>query len=102
MIAYKLFRKRNDGTYGTLFINRRQRLTTSNIYMAEDHQTKGYAHRPGWHCCEKPQAPHLSKKARVWCAVDITDFTSHIRPAKQGGKWYTANYIQILYEVEGQ
>ena len=32
MIAYKLFRKRKDGTYGPLFINRKQRIHTGETY----------------------------------------------------------------------
>jgi len=99
MIAYKLFRKRKDGTYGPLFINRKQRLITDEWYAAEEHPTKGYAYRPGWHCCHSKSAPHLSKKNRVWCEVDINDFTEHVRPANQGGVWYTSNWLRILREI---
>jgi len=100
VLAYKLFRKRKDGTYGPLFINRKQRLLLDVTYDAEDHPTKGYAHRPGWHCCAYPDAPHLSKKDRVWCEVQIDDFTRHMRPANQGGLWYTANKLTILKEID--
>ena len=99
MIAYKLFNKRKDGTYGPLFINRKQRLITDEWYAAEAHPTKGYAYRPGWHCCHSKSAPHLSKKGRVWCEVDINDFTEHVRPASQGGVWYTANWLRIVKEM---
>jgi len=99
VIAYKLFRKRKDGTYGPLFINRKQKLEQGITYTAEDHKTKGYAHRPGWHCCAAPDAPHLSKKDRVWCLVIIDDYTEHMRPANQGGLWYTANKLTILQEL---
>jgi hypothetical protein len=47
MIGYKLFRKRKDGTYGPLFINRSQKILQGETYHAEDHPTKGYAYRPG-------------------------------------------------------
>ena len=58
MIGYKLFRKMRDG-YAPLFINKRLRLREGVIYTMEDHPTKGYAHRPGWHICSTPFAPHL-------------------------------------------
>ena len=99
MIAYKLFRKRKDGTYGPLFINRKQKLLTDVWYFAEDHKTKGYAHRPGWHACAEPLAPHLSKKDRVWCKVIINDLVRHQRPESQGGLWFTANVLKIVEEL---
>jgi len=99
MIAYKLFRKRKDGSYGPLFINRKQKLYDDWWYQAEDHKTKGYAHRPGWHCCAEPLAPHLSKKDRVWCVVEIDDYIEHLRPENQGGLWYTADLLKIIKEL---
>jgi hypothetical protein len=99
MIAYKLFRKRKDGTYGPLFINRKQRVEPMTWYDAESHPTKGFAVRPGWHCCAEPLAPHLSKKDRVWCKVMITQYTEHKRPESQGGLWYTANKLKVLKEL---
>jgi hypothetical protein len=99
MIAYKLFRKRKDGTFGSLFINQRQRLQEGLWYTSESHPTKGFALRPGWHCCAKPEAPHLSTKGRVWCVVKIDDYTGHQRPTNQGGLWYTANSMKILGEM---
>jgi len=99
IVAYKLFRKRKDGTYGPLFINRKQKLSQGVTYDAEDHRTEGYAHRPGWHCCAEPKAPHLSLKERVWCIVLIEDFKEHVKPEHQGGLWYTANKLTILQEL---
>jgi hypothetical protein len=99
MIAYKLFRKRTDNTYGPLFINRKQRLEKDVWYFAEDHKTKGYAHRPGWHSCEKPVAPHLSKKDRVWCKVKINVIVRHQRPESQGGLWFTSEVLKIIEEL---
>ena len=96
MIGYKLFRQRKDGTLGPLFINRKQRLIPKICYQAEDHRTKGYAHRPGWHICSKPEAPHLSKKDRVWAKVRFTEYSIHIRPKNQGGMWFTAKQMTIL------
>lgn len=99
MIAYKLFNKRKDGTYGPLFINRKQKIQKGVLYGAESHPTRGYAYRPGWHCCSTNEAPHLSYKDRVWCKVEIMDYTRHQRPQSQGGLWYTANYMRIIEEL---
>ena len=96
MIAYKLLRQRKDGSLGPLFINRRQQIEVGRTYAAEDHPTKGYAHRPGWHACAQPVAPHLSKTGRVWAKVKLTGTTAHDRPASQGGRWYTARTLKVL------
>ena len=69
--AFKLFRTRKDGTLGPLFINMRLRIEPGAWYEAEDHPTKGFAHRPGWHCGDTPEAPHLSEEGRVWYEVEI-------------------------------
>ena len=99
MTGYKLFRKRKDGTYGPLFINCRQKLIPGVQYIAEEHKTKGFAFRPGWHVCSKPEAPHLSEKGRVWCKVEF-DFRAMIqRPEYQGGIWYLGNTLKILEEI---
>lgn len=99
-LGYKLFRKRKDGSYGPLFINRKAKLLPFVEYEAEDHPTKGYAHRPGWHICGTPSAPHLSKKNRVWCMVAFSGETPHLRPENQGGLWYTAKNMMIIGELE--
>lgn len=95
-IGYKLFRQRKDGTLGPLFINRRQRIELGVAYQAEDHPTKGYAHRPGWHVCSAKRAPHLSEKGRVWAKVAIEGVTEVLRPDCQGGKWYLAARMTVL------
>jgi hypothetical protein len=96
MIGYKLFRQRKDGTLGPLFINRKQKLVVGTKYVAEEHPTKGFAFRPGWHICSEMNAPHLSKKDRVWAKVKFTNYTSHVRPESQGGLWYTAKNMTII------
>ena len=53
--AYKLFRVRKDGTLGPLFINRRQVVPIGEWLTAEEHRTKGFAFRPGWHCTARPE-----------------------------------------------
>jgi hypothetical protein len=93
--AYKLFRLRKNGTLGPLFINRKQVITPGAWLRAETHPTKGYALRPGWHTAHVDSAPHLSKKGRVWRKVTIADYTPHIRPAAQGGLWFTSNWIYV-------
>ena|SRR6056297_733740 len=96
MIAYKLFRQRKDGTLGPLFINARLRVPIGEWMQAEDHPTKGYAHRPGWHCTLKPLAPHLSTKNRVWAKCEIEDYTKFDRPQSQGGTWVLANKLRVI------
>jgi len=98
MIAYKLFRQRKNRTLGSLFINRKQVLEEDVWYTAENHPTKGYSVRPGWHTVDAPVAPHLSKNGRVWMKVEIEDYYQYNRPASQGRKWYIAKQMRILKE----
>ena len=100
MLGYKLFRKRKDGTYGPLFINRSQVIRTGITYPAEDHPTRGYSHRPGWHICRYMHAPHLSTRDRVWCLVEFEHQETLERPASQGGTWYLGRTIRILEEKQ--
>ena len=100
MIGYKLFRKMRDG-YAPLFINKRLRLREGVIYTMEDHPTKGYAHRPGWHVCSKPIAPHLRQGGdRVWCLVDFSRIATIERPLSQGGIWYLGSHMMIIREFK--
>lgn len=99
-IAYKLLRRRKDGTLGPLFINKRQVIPVGEWLTAESHPTKGYAFRPGWHCTVKQDAPHLSKAGRVWCAVEVSDYTTFSRPVSQGGEWVLANRMKVLTVLE--
>ncbi len=101
MIGYKLFRQRKDGSLGPLFINRKQRLCLNIEYKSENHPTKGYAVRPGWHICKEMNAPHLSKKDRIWAKVRFSDYQRVERPVSQGGTWFIANKMTILevYDV---
>jgi hypothetical protein len=96
MLAYKLLTKRKDGSLGPLFINRKARIPFNVWLEAEEHPTRGYAFRPGWHCTRKPTAPHLSEKGRVWAKVEIEDFVEVKRPLNQGGVWYLANKIRVV------
>jgi hypothetical protein len=96
MIGYKLFRLRKDGSLGPLFINARLRVPVGTWLPAEDHPTKGYAHRPGWHIMAKPEAPHLSERGRVWAEVEFEDHETYQRPRAQGGHWYLAKRMRVL------
>jgi hypothetical protein len=98
MIAYKLFHQRKDGSLGPLFINKRRVIPIGAWLQAEDHPTKGYAHRPGWHVAGKCYAPHLTskKEKRVWKEVEIHTYTNLPRPASQGNMWYLAEWIKVL------
>lgn len=96
MKAYKLFRLRKDGTLGPLFINARLRVPVGEWMPAEDHPTKGFAHRPGWHATLEPVAPHLSEKGRVWCEVTLGGTVRRFeRPESQGGTWVLADALRV-------
>lgn len=101
MKAYKLFKLRKDGSLGPLFINAKQRIPLGEWLQAEDHPTKGFAHRPGWHCCFKPHAPHLASclsngQKRVWCEVSVQGIRKYNRPESQGGAWVLAESMQVV------
>jgi len=96
MIAYKLLRKRKNGTLGPLFINRKQVIPIGEWLQSESHPTKGYALRPGWHTTSKPEAPHLSMKGRVWMKVEIEDYEKMVRPKSQGGVWWLSKQMKVI------
>lgn len=98
--AYKLFRRKRDGSLGPLFINRALTLQVGRWYKAETHPTKGFALRPGWHAMEQPVAPHLktslkSGEKRIWCKVSLLGVIPHQRPASQGANWFLAQWLRI-------
>ena len=95
-IVYKLFRRLKSGEITSLFINKTERLKRGVWLIAKEYPTKGYKFRPYWHCTEKPYAPHLSEKNRVWLKVEIENFIEFQRPEHQGGKWYLAKKMKIL------
>ena len=96
MIAYKLLSQRKDGSLGSLFIGRRKRIPVGKWMHAEDIPTKGYAHRPGFHCLAGPVAPHLSERNRVWAKVEIEDFNEFLRPENQGGRWFLSQKMKVV------
>lgn len=99
MVAYKLFRIKGDKLY-PLFINRQQETETGKWLKSQCLPTKGFAVRQGWHCCFLPIAPHLKQnlangEKRVWCEIEVKDFTKYSRPESQGGSWILADQIKI-------
>ena len=100
MKAYKLVRKLKNGNLTSLFINKREPIEFNKWIKSECFPTKGFAVRPGWHCTAKPEAPHLSKKRRVWVEVEIEGVEEFMRPESQGGLWYLADKIKFLRLVQ--
>ena len=101
MKAYKLFKLRADGTLGPLFINASQRIPEGVWLKSEDHPTKGFAHRPGWHCTLKPEAPHLKMNSkRIWCEVEVCETKLYNRPESQGGTWVLAEWLKITRRLD--
>lgn len=97
MIAYKLVRRRKDGSLGPLFIDARLRIPFGEWLPARhDIDKKGFAYRPGWHCTFDMNAPHLSEKDRVWVRCEIEDYETYARPESQGGSWLLAQRIKFL------
>ena len=94
--GWKLFTLRKDGTLGSLFINRRARIEPDKWYEAESYPTKGYKYRPYWHATNVPEAPHLTKKGRVWRKVELKGVTEMKRPFSQGGLWYLAEWLRVV------
>ena len=106
MTAYKLLRRKKDGSLGSLFVGRASRLSFGVTYEARsDLPHPGLAHRPGFHCTHAPYAPHIKMRLkngeeRVWCTVKLSgEITPHQRPASQGGLWYTAEKMRLLREL---
>lgn len=99
MIAYKLIRKLKDGSLSPLFINKKSRIPIGVWLDAEEHPTKGFAFRKGWHCTPKPIAPHLSTKGRIWVEVEIEDTELYNRPESQGGTWVLAQRMKVIREL---
>ena len=101
MRAYKMLKLRRDGTLGPPFIHQALRIPLGVRLEAEDHKTAGYVHRPGWHCFAQPSAPHLAARPnRVWCEVEVEDYTEHHRPARYGGTMYLARYLTVVRILE--
>ena len=101
-VAFKLFRRRCDGSITSLFIDSTSTIKTGEWLPAKhDLQKKGFAVRPGWHTCAKPVARHLRTTGdRVWYKVEICDYVDLIRPQIQGSVWYLSNWMKVLGPVK--
>jgi len=99
ILAYKLFRKRKDGSIGSLFINCRARYTIGKWMKSDCYPTKGFLIRKGWNALQSPIAPHLSKAGRVWYKVGLRGVKEISRPLSQGGIWCIANQMKIIEEL---
>jgi hypothetical protein len=94
-VAYKLFKLRKSQTLGPLFVNTKQVIPFDQWLRAEKFRPTRLAYRPGWHVCERPVAPHLAGRGRVWCEVEVDDFLRVPRPECQGGAWLLAKWIKV-------
>ena len=104
MKAYKLFRIK-DNKLHPLFINRKQVIPLGEWLIAENHPTKGFAVRKGWHCTLQPVAPHLNMKLkngeqRVWVECEVEDVEHYSRPESQGGMWVLAQKLKAVRLME--
>ena len=88
-----------DGSLAPLFINKKSRIPIGEWLEAENHPTKGFSVRKGWHCTLTPVAPHLSEKGRVWVQVEVEDTELYNRPESQGGMWVLAQRMKVIKEV---
>lgn len=105
--VYKLFKQRKDGSLGPLFINRKLRVPVGEWMEAEDHPTKGFAHRPGWHCTYLPHAPHIMLEPkvgpkRVWAECEARGTKTYKRPESQGGKWVLADELKVVRVLDAE
>ena len=100
MTGYKLFRVKENGDITSLFINKSEALPLDEWMEHENHPTKGFKERPGWHCCRVAHAPHLGEKGRAWYRVEMEGVRKEIRPESQGGVWYLADRIKIIARVK--
>lgn len=98
--AFKLVEVDSEGNLYSLFIHKQDPLPLGRWMQAENHPTKGFAERPGWHCTLKADAPHLKLRPkrgrrRMWVRVDVEGYRTFNRPESQGGAWVLAERMRI-------
>lgn len=102
--GYKLFEEKNGVLY-PLFIDKGTPVPMNTWLPAENHPTKNFAPRPGWHIGEIPDAPWLKgydgtdkgvyksrfrNGSRVWCLVEYPTEVDWSERASQYPKhWMT-------------
>ncbi|MCG5526868.1 hypothetical protein LRF89_06695 [Halorhodospira sp. 9621] len=99
-LGYKLMRRMGDG-YAPLYFCRSHRYQLGDWQEAVDGGRKrGYAHRPFFHICQAPDAPHIRLRApRVWLLCEFQPHQVFPRPSSQGGDWFLAKWMRLLREV---
>lgn len=120
MIVWKKVRILKDGNAYPLFIDKKKPFLIGEWMHAEYHPTKGFAPRSlgkdadgneigGWHCCYKPEAPHIADKlasgeVRVWMKCEAKGkMQKYDRPESQGGAWLLVEWLkplEIVREME--
>ena len=112
-IVYKKVRILKNGECYPLFIDKRRSFKFGSWMKAEFHPTNGFAPRSlgkdangeeigGWHCCFKPEAPHLadvlsSGEKRVWIKCEAKGIEhKYSRPEGQGGAWLLVAWLKPL------
>jgi hypothetical protein len=95
-------RVRADGTFGSLFVDKSRILLPDSWLRARLRlKPRTLAHRPGWHAAKTGIFPHMSRRGRVVVVVELRgDIKQHVRPASQGGLWYTASTMRIVGYAE--
>lgn len=98
--GYKLFEQKNDKLY-PLFIDKNTPIPVDTWLTAENHTTKDFAPRPGWHIGEIPDAPWLKgydgtdkgiyksrfkHGKRVWCEVEYMKNIDYTNVAERNPK----------------
>ena len=91
--GYKLFEMDTHGNLYALFIDKKTIMPVGELLKAENHPTKGFANRPGYHIGQIPSAPWLmsadmtykSQRSkhwkRVWAEVEYVadvDYTCEV------------------------
>lgn len=111
-IVYKKVRVLKNGFY-PLFIGKTKPFRFGEWMKAEYLPTSGFAPRSlgknsegkeigGWHCCYKPEAPHIadqlkSGERRVWMkCLAKGRCEKYDRPESQGGAWLLVEFLMPL------
>lgn len=97
--AYKLFRKRADGTLGPLCVNRGLVIPKGVWLRCEfDCDPRNASYRPGWHARPRPFSDHVQTLPnRVWCLVYLDDAEKVFKSKYEW--WHVAKWMKVIREV---